>query len=81
MNIDNDTKENSADDPVVSEIPVFLSQKAAEYLCLVQYPLRKSYRSLHSDAVKKFLLNFLIIISIYILFGCLKLKLEWFGRF
>ena len=42
------------DDPVVAEMPVFLSQKAADYLCLVQYPLRKAHRPLHGDKVESY---------------------------
>ena len=43
------------DDPIVAEMPVFLSQKAADYLCLIQYPLRKAHRPLHADKVELFI--------------------------
>ena len=39
------------DDPIIAEIPVFLSQKATEDIRLLQYPIRTANRSLEKDEV------------------------------
>ena len=39
------------DDPIVSEIDVYLSQRATEDIRLLQYPIRTGNRSLEKDEV------------------------------
>eukprot|EP01084_Bolivina_argentea_P115705 205716_1 len=41
--------DNDDNDPVIKEIPIFLSQKASEDIFLLQYPIRTAKRSLEQD--------------------------------
>ena len=42
--------EDDDDDPIINEIPVFLSQKASDDLRLLQFPIRSANRSLEQDS-------------------------------
>ena len=45
------SEEEDDEDPVVMEIPVFLSQRASENIRLLQYPIRTTNRPLQKDKV------------------------------
>ena len=60
------SEDQDMDDPIVQELPVFLSQKAAEDIRLLQYPIRTGNRSLELDEVILYSFDLIQEISVLI---------------